>query len=474
MAKRPSTVFVCQECGSQSPKWLGRCGDCGAWNSLVEERPQESGVPSAGHRYALGGAAPSARLYSEIELEQHARISTGIDEFDRVLGGGIVPGSLVLLGGEPGIGKSTLLLQAAALVARTIGPVLYSSGEESEHQIKSRGERLAVGKAPLYLLAETCLERIIEEIARIRPALVIVDSIQTVFSLKFQSAPGSIGQVREAATQLLFTAKGQNTPTFLVGHVTKDGSLAGPKALEHVVDTVLYFEGERHHSHRVVRAVKNRFGAISELGVFEMTPTGLRPVPNPSKMFLAERPVDAPGSAVLCSVEGSRPILVEVQALVSSSSYGNARRMASGIDQQRLSLLLAVLEKRAGLNLMGDDVFVNIAGGMTVDEPASDLAVLAAIASSVRNRIIPPSTAMFGEIGLAGEVRGITQAALRIREAAQMGFGRCIMPEANIDPSDRSLDGIRGPHRDPGESRGGDCELVGVRTVAEALDALLS
>jgi DNA repair protein RadA/Sms len=459
MAKRPSTVFVCQECGSQSPKWLGRCGDCGAWNSLVEERPQESGGAPAAHRYALGGAPNSARLYSEIELEQHARISTGIDEFDRVLGGGIVPGSLVLLGGEPGIGKSTLLLQAAALVARTIGPVLYSSGEESEHQIKSRGERLAVGKAPLYLLAETCLERILEEIARLKPALVIVDSVQTVFSLKFQSAPGSIGQVREAATQLLFTAKGQNTPTFLVGHVTKDGSLAGPKALEHVVDTVLYFEGERHHSHRVVRAVKNRFGAVSELGVFEMTSTGLRAVPNPSKMFLAERPVNAPGSAVLCSVEGSRPILVEVQALVSSSSYGNARRMASGIDQQRLSLLLAVLEKRAGLNLMGDDVFVNIAGGMTVDEPASDLGVLAAIASSVRNRVIPPTTAMFGEIGLAGEVRGITQAALRIREAAQMGFGRCILPEANIDPS---------------APREGDCELVGVRTVGEALDALLS
>jgi DNA repair protein RadA/Sms len=458
--KAPKTVFVCQECGAQSPKWLGRCADCGAWNSLVEERPQEDpAAAAAGHRYALA-ATGSARLYADISIEQHARLSTGIGEFDRVLGGGVVPGSLVLLGGEPGIGKSTLLLQAAANMARTIGPVLYSSGEESEHQIKSRGERLAVGQAPLYLLAETCLERILEEIARIKPALVIVDSIQTVFSLKFQSAPGSIGQVREAATQLLFTAKGQNIPTFLVGHVTKDGSLAGPKALEHVVDSVLYFEGERHHSHRVVRAVKNRFGAVSELGVFEMTAGGLRPVPNPSKLFLAERPLNAPGSAVLCSVEGSRPILVEVQALVSTSSYGNARRMASGIDQQRLSLLLAVLEKRAGLNLMGDDVFVNIAGGMTVDEPASDLGVLAAIASSVRNRVIPPTTAMFGEVGLAGEVRGITQAPLRVREAAQMGFRRCIMPDANIDPADRQA--------------AGDCELVGVRTVGEALDEMLS
>src|SRR5690349_14060435 len=253
MSKAPKTVFVCQECGAQSPKWLGRCADCGAWNSFVEERPVESALaPAANHRYAFAGMAASARLYSEITLEEHARIGTGIDEFDRVLGGGVVPGSLVLIGGEPGIGKSTLLLQAAANMARTVGPVLYSSGEESEHQIKSRGERLSVGNAPLYLLAETCLERILEEIARIKPALVVVDSVQTIFSLRFQSAPGSIGQVREAATQLVFTARGQTIPTFLVGHVTKDGTLAGPKALEHVVDTVLYFEGERHHSHRVV------------------------------------------------------------------------------------------------------------------------------------------------------------------------------------------------------------------------------
>src|SRR3954452_16246400 len=460
ITKSTRTVFACQECGAQSPKWLGRCPDCNAWNSLVEERPADTdGAAAAGHRYAIASPTVPARLYADIAIEQHTRLTTGIDEFDRVLGGGIVPGSLVLLGGEPGIGKSTLLLQAAANMARTIGPVLYSSGEESAHQVKSRGERLSVGEAPLYLLAETCLERILEEIARIKPALVIVDSIQTVFSLKFQSAPGSIGQVREAATQLLFAAKGLNVPTLLVGHVTKDGSLAGPKALEHVVDTVLYFEGERHHSHRVVRAVKNRFGAVSELGVFEMTSTGLRPVPNPSKLFLAERPTNAPGSAVLCSIEGSRPILVEVQALVSSSSYGTARRMASGIDSQRLSLLLAVLEKRAGLNLIGDDVFVNIAGGMTVDEPASDLGVLAAISSSVRNRPIPATTAMFGEVGLAGEVRGIAQATLRVREAAQMGFRRCIMPEANIEPT---------------VTADGGCELVGVRTVGDALDALLS
>ncbi len=458
--KAPKVVFVCQECGAQSPKWLGRCVECGAWNSLVEERPADqtpAGAATAGNRYAQFGAAGNAKLYADVELASSPRLSSGIDEFDRVLGGGIVPGSLVLLGGEPGIGKSTLLLQAAAHFAREVGPVLYASGEESEHQIKSRGDRLGVGAAPLYLLSETCIERILEEIARLKPALVVIDSVQTVFSIKFQSAPGSIGQVREAATQFLFAAKGQNIPTILVGHVTKDGSLAGPKVLEHVVDTVLYFEGERHHSHRVVRAVKNRFGAVSELGVFEMTGAGLRPVPNPSKLFLSERASGTPGSAVLCCVEGSRPILVEVQALVSTSTYGNARRMAVGIDQNRLSLLLAVLEKRAGLSLAGDDVYVNIAGGMSIEEPAADLSVVAAVASSVRNRGLAPATAMFGEVGLSGEIRGIPQAGLRIREAAQMGFTRLVMPSANVDPGEN-----------------GGLELVGVRTVGEALDALIA
>ncbi len=459
--KPPKVTFVCQECGAQSQKWLGKCPDCGAWNSFVEERPVENQPAVAtAHRYAGAGAGSLARLYADIEMSSTARVSSGIGELDRVLGGGIVPGSLVLLGGEPGIGKSTLLLQAAAHFATAVGPVLYASGEESEHQIKSRGDRLGVGHAPLYLLAETCIERILEEIARLRPSLVIIDSIQTVFSLRFQSAPGSIGQVREAATQFLFAAKGQNIPTILVGHVTKDGALAGPKVLEHVVDTVLSFEGERHHAHRVVRAVKNRFGAVSELGVFEMTGTGLRPVPNPSALFLAERPANTPGSAVLCSVEGSRPILVEVQALVSTSTFGNARRMAVGVDQNRLSLLLAVLEKRAGLNLVGDDVYVNIAGGMSIDEPAADLGVVAAIASSVRNRAVAPRTAIFGEVGLGGEVRGIPQATLRVREAAQMGFERCILPAANVDPSDRDL-------------ADGGCELVGVRTIGEALDAAM-
>jgi DNA repair protein RadA/Sms len=457
---KPKTVFACQECGAQSPKWLGRCPECGAWNSHVEERAVAERAPAGAgiaQRYGLAGAA-GPQLYAEIDTVVAERLSSGIDEFDRVLGGGVVPGSLVLIGGEPGIGKSTLLLQAAAHFAGAVGPVLYSSGEESEHQIKSRGERLGVTPAPLYILAETCLERILEEIARLRPAFVIVDSVQTVFSMKFQSAPGSIGQVREAATQLLFAAKGQNIPTFLVGHVTKDGNLAGPKALEHIVDTVLYFEGEKHHAHRVVRAVKNRFGAVSELGVFEMTGRGLRGVPNPSELFLAERRAGAPGSAVLCCVEGSRPLLVEVQALVSGTTYGNARRMTSGIDQNRLSLLLAVLEKRAGLNLIGDDVFVNVAGGIAVDEPAADLAVAAAVASSLRNRCVRQGTAVFGEVGLAGEIRGVSQAALRVREAASMGFTRCVLPEGNCSPDDVP----------PG------VELVAVRGITDAIDQLIA
>src|SRR5687768_11945182 len=456
--KPSKSVFVCQECGAQAPKWTGRCADCGAWNSLVEERPAADTALAgkAENRYSQFGAGSNAKLYAEVENANAARLTTGIDEFDRVLGGGVVPGSLVLLGGEPGIGKSTLLLQAAGHFAREVGPVLYASGEESEHQIKSRGDRLGIGAAPLYLLSETCIERILEEIARLKPALVVVDSIQTVFSIKFQSAPGSIGQVREAATQFLFAAKGQNIPTVLVGHVTKDGSLAGPKVLEHVVDTVLSFEGERHHAHRVVRAVKNRFGAISELGVFEMTAEGLKAVPNPSALFLAERPQNVPGSAVLCCLEGSRPILVEVQALVSTATFGNARRTASGLDHNRLSLLLAVLDKRAGLNLASDDVYVNVAGGMTVEEPAADLAILAAVASSLRNRPLLPQTVVFGEVGLAGEVRATSQAPLRLREAAQLGFKRCIVPDGNA----------------AGDAPNG-MEVVGVRTVGEALDVLM-
>ena len=453
--RAPKVIFACQQCGAQSPKWLGRCPDCNAWNSFVEETPAAAAPEPRGAVAAMGGSA--ARLYADVDTIVSERLTTGISEFDRVLGGGIVPGSLVLLGGEPGIGKSTLLLQAAALFAKTFGPVLYCSGEESEHQIKMRGERLGVGAAPLYLLAETCVERLLEQVDRLKPALLIVDSIQTVFSLKMQSAPGSVGQVRQAATDLLFTAKGRNLPTFLVGHVTKDGSLAGPKVLEHVVDTVLYFEGEQHHAHRIVRAVKNRFGAVSELGVFEMTGEGLIPISNPSKLFLSERPIAVPGATVCCTIEGSRPILVEVQALVSTATYGNAQRTANGLDRSRLALLLAVLDKRAGLNLATDDVFVNVAGGLSIDEPAADLAVLAAVASSLRNRAIASDVVVFGEVGLAGEVRATSQAALRVREAAQLGFKRCVIPEGNVSPKDAPA----------------GMTIVGVRSVGEALDVLL-
>jgi DNA repair protein RadA/Sms len=453
--KAPRTLFVCQRCGAQAQKWLGRCPECGAWHTMVEERPAAPAPATEGRGGLLSGGMP--RRYAEVDAARGERLATGLGEFDRVLGGGVVPGSLVLLGGEPGIGKSTLLLQAAAAFARRYGPVLYSSGEESEHQIKARGDRLGLGDEPLYLLAETCLERIVDAVAQVRPALLVIDSIQTVFSTKLASAPGSIAQVREAATELLFTAKGRNLPTFLVGHVTKDGSLAGPKALEHIVDTVLYFEGERYHAHRIVRTVKNRFGAVSELGVFEMTASGLEPVASPSRLFLAERASGAPGSAVLCSLEGSRPVLVEVQALVSRSFYGTARRTASGLDPNRLALLLAVLDKRAGIGLAMEDVFVNVAGGLILSEPAADLGIVAAVASSARNRPVEAGTAVFGEVGLGGEVRGTNQAALRIKEAAQMGFRRCVVPQVNCQAA----------------ATVGECELIGVRHVAEALDALI-
>lgn len=453
--KPPSTVFVCQSCGAQARKWLGRCLDCGKWNSLVEE-PLTTAGPNPVSRPALTGER--ARPYVDIDSFDADRVTTGISELDRVLGGGMVPGSLILLGGEPGIGKSTLLLQAAAHVAHTGRSVLYCSGEESPHQVRGRGERLGVSAEGLYLLAETCLERVLDEVTRLSPGLVVVDSIQTLFSLKLESAPGTVGQVRDAANQLLFVAKGRNVPVLIVGHVTKDGNLAGPKVLEHVVDTVLYFEGDRHHAHRIVRAVKNRFGAISEVGLFRMTVNGLETVTNPSQQFLSERNATVPGSVVLCSLEGSRPILVEVQALVGSGSYGNAQRVTSGVDRQRLSLLLTVLEKRVGLPLTGEDVFVNIPGGIPIHEPAVDLAIVAAVASSLRNQPVLPGVAVFGEVGLAGEVRGITQPGLRVREAAQMGFTRCVMP-AGSQSVDVSAPG---------------CEIFGVDTVGQALDGLFA
>jgi DNA repair protein RadA/Sms len=457
MASSPKfkTVFGCQACGFESSKWLGRCPDCGEWNSFVEERQEVPTAAAKGRAPSLlGEATGRPKPYEMVDGADEARIPSGIGEFDRVLGGGIVPGSMVLIGGEPGIGKSTLLLQVAHLLGRQGGAVLYVSGEESERQIKMRGERLGISGAGLFLMAETSLERILEQVDQLKPAALVIDSVQTVYSARFPSAPGSISQVREVATQLLMLAKGRGVTTFLIGHVTKDGNLAGPKSLEHIVDTVLYFEGEKHQHHRIVRAVKNRFGAISELGVFEMTGAGLQAVPNASALFLSERLAGSPGSAVVATVEGSRPMLCEIQALVSPTSFGNPRRMTIGLDANRTTLLMAVLEKRVGLQLLGDDVFVSVAGGLEVSEPAADLGVAAAVASSFRNRPLPARTVVFGEVGLGGEVRSAGQATLRVREAAQMGFTRCIMPARNV-PED--VDGI---------------QLVGVSTLEEALEKL--
>jgi DNA repair protein RadA/Sms len=452
MSKTPS-VFECQSCGYASAKWLGRCPDCGSWNSFAEEK-----VRAASGKDRTASAAKPVRL-SEVSTADQPRVVTGNVEFDRVLGGGLVPGSLVLLGGEPGIGKSTLLLQIAQALQKKDRRVLYVSGEESAQQIKMRAERLGSKDAgEIFLLAESSLETILGAVEEVQPTDIVVDSIQTTFSEALDSAPGSISQVRHVAAQFLALAKTRHIPVFLIGHVTKDGSIAGPKALEHIVDTVLYFEGERHHNHRIVRAVKNRFGAANEVGVFEMTSRGLVPVQNPSDLFLREREEAVPGSAVVCAVEGTRPILVEIQALVLASQYGTARRTATGVDYSRISVLVAMLEKRLGIPIMGCDIYVNAAGGLQVDEPAADLALFAAILSSFRNRALPPSTVLIGELGLSGEVRPVSQAHLRAREAAAMGFRRCILPAGNLPLHDSA----------------GSIELMPLRSVLELSDAIFS
>ncbi len=452
MAKQPTTVYVCQNCGSQARKWLGQCPDCREWNTLVEERFRPA--PKATNGRAFGNASPLA--YREVEAQDDDRTLIGIDELDRVLGGGIVAGSLVLIGGSPGIGKSTIVMQMADRLSTLGSKVLYVSGEESERQIKMRGERLGVAAENLYLLPETNLQAILGVAESLSPDLVIVDSIQTVFSDQIESAPGSVSQVRDVASQFMHLAKKSSTPVFLTGHVTKEGSIAGPKTLEHIVDTVLYFEGDRHHNHRIIRATKNRFGAANEIGVFEMTNAGLIPVGNPSEIFLQERPENATGSVVTVCMEGTRPLLVEIQALVSGTKYGSGRRMTQGFDQNRASLLIAVLEKRLGFQLAGDDVFVNVAGGIETDEPAADLGVIAAIASSFRNLQVPPDTAVFGEVGLTGEVRGVLQAQSRAREAQTLGFKKLILPESNKKGLEKLL-GIR---------------VVGVRDLDQTMDAL--
>lgn len=408
----------------QAPKWMGRCPGCGEWDSLVEERLKSR----------RSGAVKVAELlsYAELSSDQAPRLKTGNSEFDRVLGGGLVPGGLILLGGEPGIGKSTLVLQVADSLTRHNRKVLYLAGEESPQQIRLRGERLGVAGENLYLATETELESILERAEKLRPDLLIVDSIQTVRTSRLESIPGSVSQIRECAVLFLELAKKHQIPILLIGHINKEGSLAGPKMLEHVVDVVLYFEGERHQNQKIVRTVKNRFGPIHELGIFEMTGRGLVPVENPSQLFLAERALDVPGSVVLCTLEGSRPVLVEMQALVSRSKYSTARRMCSGVDPNRVSLLLAMLEKRLGVQLLGTDVYVNVAGGLSLLEPAADLAILASLLSSLRERPVDPQTVVFGEVGLAGEIRAVNRAAARIREAAAMGFSRALLPASNL------------------------------------------
>ena len=451
MAK-PRTVYSCQQCGFQSPRWLGRCPDCQAWNTLVEER-EETEAPAA--RYAVKTAVSDAQPITSLHSTSETRRLSGIGELDRVLGGGVVPGSVVLIGGDPGIGKSTLVLQALAALSQG-ATTLYVSGEESPQQIKMRADRLGIRADQLLVLAETSLERIVAQTKRVAPAVIAIDSIQTVFTEHLTSAPGSIGQVRECAGQLVLLAKGSNSSTFLVGHVTKEGSFAGPRVLEHMVDTVLYFEGDRGHAFRILRAVKNRFGSTNEIGVFAMKEDGLQPVANPSELFLAERPVEVPGSVVVASLEGTRPILVEVQALVSPTSFGTPRRTTLGIDPNRVALLIAVLEKKMGLHLIGQDVFVNVAGGVRLDDPAVDLGVIAAVASSFLDKPVHPRTLLIGEVGLAGEVRAVGQIETRVGEATKLGFTRCILPES----SRRQLPAFEG------------VEILGVSTLNQAWDQL--
>lgn len=428
--QRRQIQYVCQQCGHASPKWLGRCPDCGAWNSLVEEVVEAT--PARGSRRAAAAAAQPVSL-TEAAAAPEVRTSTGIVEFDRVLGGGLVGGSVVLVGGDPGVGKSTILLQVGERLARGGARVLYVSAEESVRQTRLRADRLGAASPGLLLLAENDLDAIVQAAGARRPTALIVDSIQTVYRADIASAPGSVAQVRECTAALVRLAKDNGIAVFIVGHVTKEGALAGPRVLEHLVDTVLYFEGDRHHAYRILRATKNRFGSTNEIGVFEMAAAGLVEVPNPSAAFLSERPRDAPGSAVVCAIEGSRPVLVEVQALVSPTHFGMPRRTAAGVDYNRLLLLLAVLERRAGLHLAAQDVYVSVAGGVGVEEPAADLGIAVAVASSLRDRPVDPRAVIVGEVGLAGEVRSVPQLGKRLAEAARLGFERAVIPAATVD-----------------------------------------
>ncbi len=449
---RVKTKFVCQECGHETPRWMGKCPGCGQWNTMVEEVEEKESVG-----WAVGRKAESLVKLDDIIITGEQRYSTGFAELDRVLGGGVVPGSLILLGGDPGIGKSTLLLQVANYVSHKTGKVLYVTGEESIKQIKMRSTRLRIASDNLYIAAETNMEMVEEYIKKANPVLVIVDSIQTVFSSRLSSAPGSVSQVRESTGYLLKISKRKGCSIFIVGHVTKQGFVAGPRMLEHMVDCVLYLEGEKHYTYRVLRAVKNRYGSTNEIGIFEMKANGLQEIENPSEILLSGKPQNVPGSVVISSIEGTRPILVEVQALLSPTMFGTPRRMATGIDYNRVVLLMAVMEKRLGLGLVGMDAYVNVTGGIRIDEPAVDLGVACAIASSFKDVPVDGKTVVFGEVGLSGEIRAVNNGEKRIKEALKMGFERCVVPADNC----KNLNDTKG------------IELIGVNNLAQALEILL-
>ncbi|WP_028273352.1 DNA repair protein RadA [Atopococcus tabaci] len=453
MAKKKATVFVCQACGYESPKWMGKCPNCGSWNQMTEERVASKKDSASSARANFTGKRAKPETISHVTVEKEDRVKTQIGEFNRVLGGGVVPGSLVLIGGDPGIGKSTLLLQVAAQLHHTGGTVLYVSGEESTSQVKMRAERLDLMDADFYIYPETDMDAIREAIDELKADYVIIDSIQTMTHPEIDSAAGSVSQVRETTAELMKIAKSNNIAIFIVGHVTKQGAIAGPRMLEHMVDTVLYFEGDRHHTFRILRAVKNRFGSTNEMGVFEMQTGGLQEVVNPSQLFLEERLEGATGSAVVVSMEGTRPVLVEIQSLITPTVFGNARRTASGMDNNRVSLIMAVLEKRAGLLLQNQDAYLKASGGVRLDEPAIDLSIAVSIASSYQDKGTRPTDCFIGELGLTGEIRRVSRIDQRVGEAAKLGFKRAFIPKNNMGGWDYP-EGI---------------EIIGVETISEAI-----
>ncbi len=453
---KPKTVYTCSFCGYQAPKWLGKCPDCDQWNTFYEEA-----VRDTARSQLLPGVSDRdnrPQLINQITLDREDRISTGIGELDRVLGGGLVRGAVILIGGDPGIGKSTIALQALIHLARKGEKVLYVSGEESLRQTRMRAQRLGTLPDNLYILAETALDAIIQEIKTLNPAILVIDSIQTIYTSELESAPGSVSQIRETSGKLILLSKLTETASFFIGHVTKEGAIAGPRVLEHMVDTVLYFEGDRGHSYRILRAVKNRFGSTNEIGVFEMGDCGLIEVLSPSELFLSERPEHTSGSVVVPSIEGTRPILVEIQALVTPTSLALPRRTAIGVDHNRASLLVAVLEKKLGMTLYNQDVFVNVAGGVRLNEPGVDLGVIISIASSKLDQPVSPRTVVCGEVGLTGEVRAISQIPVRLKEAERLGFSRCIIPKNSLKNA---------PVK-------GAVEIVGVETIKEAVEILFN